>query len=466
VIKANFKISENSLNEFIRVLLPEFLNYDIELNDVSTPDKKGVEVTIDGKKESFFYQGETPELIDTMLILSKGAILKLSKKNLAWGGLIGVRPTKLLRMLYTGGYSKEEAFKLFTKLYLVSPEKTKLLIDVVEKENQFLNRDHINVYIGIPYCPTKCKYCSFASYPISKGKIGKAYNEFVETLLDEISKSGKFLKENNYPIESVYIGGGTPSILTEKDLEDVLKTTRESIDFSKVKEFTFEAGRVDTLTNRKLELMKEYGVDRISLNPQTFNEEILKELNRTFDREKFDLMYEKAKELGLLINMDFIIGLPNESSDSIVNTFNEALNYDIDNLTIHVLALKRASTLYKEGQEPKEINLDVEKIYSKINEVISKNSLEPYYMYRQKNSPSWGENLGFAKIGTESIFNIEMIEENQSTFGIGGGAITKKIEEETKHRDKITRIVNAKEPIAYLKTIDEYLKKKFDLFKR
>lgn len=269
---------------------------------------------------------------------------------------------------------------------------------------------------------------------------------------------------DRYKIESIYIGGGTPSTLTESDLEKVLKKINENIDMLHLKEFTFEAGREDSLTQKKLELVKKYGVDRISLNPQTFNEETLKKVNRKFDRKNFDKYFRIAQNMGFIINMDLIIGLPDETTEDVLYTLSELEKYNIENLTIHSLAFKRASKLFKENKNRKELNRDI--IENKIKELTEKKQLKPYYMYRQKNIMEWGENVGYAKEGKESVFNIEMIEENQSTMGLGGGAITKRVIEETEFRDYIERIINPKDPALYIKEMKERMESKYKLFKK
>ncbi|OQY42030.1 MAG: coproporphyrinogen III oxidase, partial [Fusobacteriia bacterium 4572_74] len=442
-IKLNFEIKKNNLKEFIRVLIPELVDEKITIMERRCDEFLELELEAVGKKIIFLYENHLDKLEDQRIVMSKVGLLKLMDKKYPWGGLIGVRPTKLVRRFLNLSYTYEEIEKILCELYLVTPKKVKLLIDVVKKEMVFLNRDHINMYIGIPYCPTKCRYCSFASYEM-KGKIGEYYNEFVETLLEEISLTGKFLKGTSNKIESLYIGGGTPSILTEDDMERVLKSIKDNINLTDMREFTLEAGRVDTLTFKKLDIMKFYGVERISLNPQTFNLKTLEKMNRPLDRDKFDRMFEYAKKIGLIINMDLILGLPGETTEDILYTLEELKKYPAENLTTHVLALKKASVLFKDIQTS--MTLDYEKIEKKLYEVTEDKKMKPYYMYRQKNSLKWGENMGFAIEGTESIFNIEMIEENQSTLGLGGGAITKSIVAESLTVDKIKRIVSPKEP--------------------
>lgn len=419
-----------------------------------------VKVSFRESEYEFSCRKQKDDVFEYQLVMLKSALLKLYKKNYKWGGLIGVRPTKVYRKFLACGYGHDKIKEILKEVYLVSSKKADLLETVVKKELEYLNRDYINVYIGVPYCPTKCRYCSFASYEL-RGRQGEAYGEFIETLIEEIRLSGEFLSERKLPIESIYMGGGTPTILNEKDLDRVLTEVNRVFDKSYLKEFTVEAGRIDTLNSEKLKLMKKHGVDRISINPQTFNEDILKELNRYFDRKEFDEIYDEAKNMGFTVNIDLIIGLPNENTKKILYTLGELKNYDIDNLTIHVLALKKASVLFKEGYEHSEV--DYELINAEIEKLAKEKELHPYYMYRQKNSMDWGENLGYSKEGKESVFNIEMIEENQSTFGIGGGAISKVVVAEGT-KDNIERIVNPKEPIAYINEMKDRFYKKTEMF--
>lgn len=467
LIEADFPVSENSIKEFMRIQLAEIELKKIDIKTLAEDEKVELEIEVTDsenrlKKIKTEYKNIQDKLSDQKIVMIKVALLKIYNKNYKWGSLIGVRPTKLLRKFLDLGYSNEEAKEIFTDLYYVSEEKSDLLINVVKKESEYLNRENINVYVGIPYCPTKCHYCSFASYEL-KGKQKQKYGEFIETLIEEIKLSGEFLKEKEHKIESIYMGGGTPTILSENELDRVLFQIRKYIDFRNVKEFTVEAGRIDTLNFEKLDILKKHGVDRISINPQTFNTEILKSLNRYFLKDKFTELYNYAKKLGFIINMDLIIGLPGETTEDILNTLDSAGEYSMENLTIHMLALKKAAVLYKDGYEHRE--LDGEKISAKIKELTEKNRLNPYYLYRQKNSIDWGENAGYAVLGKESIFNIEMIEENQSTFGIGGGAISKTIKRFVTGQDKIERLVNPKDPIAYILEMKERFEKKKEMFK-
>ena len=462
-IRLDFEAKENTIYEFKKVLLPE---EDIDILEVKTleetKDYISLELSCGNRKKIFTLKNYTDRMVDQKTVMVKAGLLLLFDKVYPWGALVGVRPTKLIRRYLIMGYTYDEIDEILEKLYFVFPEKRKLLIEVVKKENEYLNPKGVNMYVGIPYCPTRCKYCSFASYEINS-KLGNYYDDFVKTLIEEIRLTGEMLKNKDVKIESLYFGGGTPSILKEKDLKNILEELYKNIDLSHLKEFTFEAGREDTLTKEKLEILKEMKVDRVSLNPQTFNEKVLRELNRNFDKKHFDEMFEEIKKLGFVVNMDFIIGLPGESVEDILNTFETVKGYDIDNLTIHFLAIKNGSTLIKNKYRITEI--ENQRIEDKIREVVEEKNLKPYYLYRQKNSMNWGENLGYSIEGKESIFNIEMIEENQSTIGLGGGAISKKVEMIDETRFSIVRYINPKDPYMYICELKDRMKQKEELFK-
>jgi len=462
-IRLDFEAKENTIYEFKKVLLPE---EDIDILEVKTIEENkdyiSLELSCGNRKKIFTLKNYTDRMVDQKTVMVKAGLLLLFDKVYPWGALVGVRPTKLIRRYLIMGYTYDEIDEILEKLYFVFPEKRKLLIEVVKKENEYLNPKGINMYVGIPYCPTRCKYCSFASYEINS-KLGNYYDDFVKTLIEEIKLTGEMLKDKDVKIESLYFGGGTPSILKEKDLKNILEELYKNIDLSHLKEFTFEAGREDTLTKEKLEILKEMKVDRVSLNPQTFNEKVLRELNRNFDKKHFDEMFREIKRLGFVVNMDFIIGLPGESVEDILNTFETVKGYDIDNLTIHFLAIKNGSTLIKNKYRITEI--ESQRIEDKIREVVEEKNLKPYYLYRQKNSMNWGENLGYSIEGKESIFNIEMIEENQSTIGLGGGAISKKVEMIDETRFSIVRYINPKDPYMYICELKDRMKQKEELFK-
>ena len=465
LIETNVEINLRSIEEFTRVMASELLEDRILFNIQREENLIKIKVSSENlnKNTEFSYIDLENKIEDQILTMCKISLLKLLNKNYAWGSLMGVRPTKVLRRLLINGCGYEEARKILKDFYLVTDDKINLMETVVKKELELLDKEHINLYLGIPFCPTKCKYCSFASYEIGGG-VGRFYNDFVEALLKEIQIIGDFLKTYNKKVSSIYFGGGTPSTLTEIDLERVLKKLLENIDMSDVKEFTFEAGREDSLNIEKLEIMKKYSVDRISLNPQSFNLETLKRVNRRFNRENFDLIFNEAKKLGFIINMDLIIGLPEETTEEILDTLAQLNAYDIDNLTIHCLAFKRASKLFKESQERNSIDRVL--IEEHIQEIVKEKEMKPYYMYRQKNIIEWGENIGYSKEGKESIFNIEMIEENQNTMALGGGGISKIVIEERNGIDYIERYVNPKDPALYIRELDKRCKEKIEMFRK
>ena len=465
LIETNVEINLRSIEEFTRVMASELLEDKILFDIQREENLIKIKVSSENlnKNTEFSHIDLENKIEDQILTMCKISLLKLLNKNYAWGSLMGVRPTKVLRRLLINGCNYEEARKILKDFYLVTDDKIDLMETVVKKELELLDKEHINLYLGIPFCPTKCKYCSFASYEIGGG-VGRFYNDFVEALLKEIQIIGDFLKTYNKKVSSIYFGGGTPSTLTEIDLERVLKKLLENIDMSDVKEFTFEAGREDSLNIEKLEIMKKYSVDRISLNPQSFNLETLKRVNRRFNRENFDLIFNEAKKLGFIINMDLIIGLPEETTEEILDTLAQLNAYDIDNLTIHCLAFKRASKLFKERQERNSIDRAL--IEEHIQEIVKEKEMKPYYMYRQKNIIEWGENIGYSKEGKESIFNIEMIEENQNTMALGGGGISKIVIEERNGIDYIERYVNPKDPALYIRELDKRCKEKIEMFKK
>ena len=476
MIRANIEINQNKLEEFVRVLLPE--NYgvisensenNVEINvnfekgknvenfsedcgKLENNKNKNVElITVNTalidknsgkilKKVTFSHKKINDEYFDQAEVMAKASLMELfDKKNkYKCGILIGVRPTKIIGRFLKMGLSYEE---------------------IVKRQAPYLDKETIGIYIGIAFCPTKCSYCSFPAY-LLRGKYAERYDEYIGSIYHEIREIGQLTQELDLKINTIYIGGGTPSILTAKEIDKLLKTVKENYNLDYLKEFTFEAGRIDTMDEEKLSVIKSYGVNKISINPQSFNEKTLKLVNRYHNREQFDNVYKIAKNLGLEINMDLILGLPRETTEDILYTMDEISKYDMENLTIHNLAIKNASRLNKENYAHKDV-LDYGKIYEKIGNVTKNKGLFPYYMYRQKNSFQWGENLGYSLNGCESIYNIEMIEENKTIIGIGAGAITKLIWfDEEKKRDNIKRLVNPKDPLVWINELEDRLERK------
>ncbi|WP_068268885.1 coproporphyrinogen III oxidase [Caviibacter abscessus] len=448
-IKSNKDISENKLKEFIYSIFPDN-NDEIEIN--FKENKNNIE--IEYNKEYTFSLPVLYNREKQKLAMLKTGLLKLYNKNMLWGGIVGVRPTKLFFALLKEVKSFEKVCEILKKVYLVSDEKTKLLENVARNSIEYIDETSVGVYIGIAFCPTKCSYCSFPAY-LKKGKYELNYSKYIDTLIDEVTKIGKLLSKLNLKLSTIYIGGGTPSILNVTELRRLLDAIIKNYNLQHLIEFTFEAGRIDTLDDEKLEILKHYNVDRISINPQSFKDETLKLVNRYHNIEKLNDVYNKAKELGFIINMDYILGLPKESTQDILNTIQKMYEYDVENITIHNLALKKSSYLTKTKFFHE--TLDYKKIYEKIFEMAKSKKYVPYYMYRQKNSYDWGENIGFCKKGYQSVYNIDMIEENKNIFGIGAGSVTKLIDKNT-----IKRISSPKDPLSYILEYDKRLNQKID----
>lgn len=383
-----------------------------------------------------------------------------------WGILIGIRPSKIALKLIKEGNTEEEVIEIFKEKYLAHEDKARLCIDVAKAEERIVNKDknNIAIYIGMAFCPTKCLYCSFTSNPIGVHK--KMVMPYLEALIKEIRGISQYVKEKKLNIESVYFGGGTPTAVGDKEFSIVMKEIYDNfINNSKVKEFTVECGRPDTLTKDKLETMKVYNVNRISINPQTMNDKTLKLIGRTHSSEDIKEKFKMARELGFNdINMDIIIGLPGENHKDMINTKNELLKLKPDSITVHGLALKRGSRMYEEFILKKGIEMtpqeEIIKMYEESRNLAEKLGIGPYYMYRQKNMVGNMENLGYAKEGKECIYNIQMIEERQTTIALGAAAVSKVIFLE---EDRLERFPNLKDLHEYISRIDEMIERKINL---
>lgn len=376
--------------------------------------------------------------------------------KMPWGILTGIRPSKRIYSMWEDGISDSEIKKVLKEDYLVSEEKIKLAFDVAYAEKNIMeknDRNSIGVYIGIPFCPTKCLYCSFTSYSLEQ------YKSKVDLYLKALLKEFEYVEEyaGKYDIESIYIGGGTPTSLDEVQLEFLLSNVKKF--FKKPVEFTVEAGRPDTITREKLKILKKYDVDRISVNPQSMNQKTLELIGRKHTVEDFINAFKMAREEGHQnINTDLIIGLPNEERKDIYRTFEKIRELDPESITVHTLAIKRASRL-KENLELYQMP-DAEKMeeFLSISSAFAKKmDMHPYYMYRQKNMVGNFENVGYCKNGRECIYNIKIMEEKQTILALGAGGSTKIVESKT---DRIDRIFNVKSVDDYISRIDEMIERK------
>ncbi|WP_127587807.1 coproporphyrinogen III oxidase [Paenibacillus koleovorans] len=393
--------------------------------------------------------------------------------EMPWGILTGVRPTKLIHNLLAK-HGRGASIKLLQEEYLLTDEKALLLADIAERQLKVIpdlfDLDHeVSVYIGIPFCPTKCAYCTFPAYDI-RGNNGSV-NAFLDGLHHELRETGRWLKQAGLGITTIYWGGGTPTSITAEEMDALFVTLHESFPaMDRVRELTVEAGRPDTITPDKLRVMRKWNVDRISINPQSFTQLTLDKIGRhhTVDEtiEKFIL----SREMGMdNINMDLIIGLPNEGIDEFQHTLDETAKLLPESLTVHTLSFKRASKMTKNRDQYEVAERDeIGDMMKMATHFMDENKYVPYYLYRQKNMLGNLENVGYSLEGRESLYNIVMMEERQTIIGVGCGAVSKvlypkQLDAEGNEVRKIERFPNPKEPSVYNQAYREYLDKKLKL---
>ena len=379
--------------------------------------------------------------------------------NLAWGVMSGIRPAKVVRQYFEDGYSYDEIKEILINLYDVCEEKAELAIEVSKNEKIILSEikeNSVSLYIGIPFCPTRCLYCSFVSTDIKKS--GKYIEDFVRLLCEEIKETARVLKECNLFVQNIYIGGGTPTSITHIQLRKILKSINENIDLKNINEFTVEAGRPDTITLEKLKVLKQNGVNRISINPQTMNDVTLKKIGRCHTAELTKNAFKMARDEGFLnINMDLIAGLPDETPEMFFYSLDEVIKLNPENITVHSMCVKKAADLNVSNLELTK-SKDMNRMLSYTQNKMKKTNRVPYYMYRQKNISGNLENVGYSTKETMSFYNINIMEEAQTIIALGGGGVTKVV-----MGDRIERIFNFKDPYEYINRFDEILEKKQEI---
>ncbi len=381
-------------------------------------------------------------------------------KDLPWGTLTGVRPTKIALEKIEQGKGPAEIIEHFQTTYHCTRQKAEICTKVAEYEYEILTgieyEDQYSLYIGIPFCPSTCLYCSFTSYPIA------SYRSRVDEYLDAVIKELDFVNRtySHKKLISIYIGGGTPTSMDAAQLERLLKSIRERFDFSHVREFTVEAGRPDSITREKLEVLLKCGVTRISINPQTMNQETLNLIGRAHTVEQTIRAFELAREVGHQnINMDMIVGLPGEDIRHVERTLDQIYQLKPDSLTVHSLAVKRAANLNIQMEKYRSmIKGATNEMLERVDEYAGKLGLSPYYLYRQKNIPGNLENIGYSKPGLECIYNILIMEEKQDIIAVGAGASSKFIFKDRAMR--IQRAENVKNVDQYISRVDEMIKRK------
>ena len=381
---------------------------------------------------------------------------KIRNVNLPWGVMSGIRPAKVVRQYHEDGYSYDEIKNILMSLYEVSEKKAELAIRVAKNEKLILSdigKNSVSIYIGIPFCPTRCLYCSFVSTDLKKS--GKYTDDFVRLLVKEIEKTSQILSELSLYVQNVYIGGGTPTSLSANQLKDIFDAIEKYLKNEKLKEFTLEAGRPDTITKEKLLVAKNAGVNRISINPQTMNDVTLKKIGRRHSSDMIREAFRLARECGFdNINMDLIAGLPDESVEMFKYSLNEIIKMNPENITVHSMCIKKAAALrFSEIELTK--SKDMNEMLDYTAQVMKNTKREPYYMYRQKNISGNLENVGYAEKSRMSFYNINIMEEAQTIIALGGGAVTKIVK-----GDRIERIFNFKDPYEYINRFDEIIAKK------
>lgn len=376
-----------------------------------------------------------------------------------WGILTGVRPVKLLRRLAEES-NEEQAVKKFEKDFFVSNEKIALSRETEHNERKILELskpESFSLYVGIPFCPSRCSYCSFVMASIERDE--KLIEPYTKLLCEEIKRTAEIANKLGLRLETVYFGGGTPTTLSAEQLDTVLRTVNKSFDMSTCREFTVEAGRPDTIDIAKLFALKENKVDRISINPQTVNDEVLKTIGRKHTAQQFFDAFELARKCGFdNINTDLIAGLPTDTPESFKNSLDSIVRLNAECITVHTLCMKRASRLTTEG-----VTLDLQQardareMLAYTQNILGQNEYIPYYMYRQSRMVGNLENVGWSKKGFESLYNVYVMDETHTILACGSGGVTKL---KRNNPDYLERIFNFKYPYEYIDRFDELIQRK------
>ena len=414
-------------------------------------------------EEDFLWDAETENLADGYKNGLKRflyrTLSKVTGQKLPWGNLTGIRPTKIAYGMLDEGRSDAEILDFMEQSHYVSEEKALLGIDIAKRERDLLKDIHYeggySLYIGIPFCPSICLYCSFGSHVLSR------WAHMVDPYLDALIKELTFISERmkDYTLDTIYIGGGTPTTLNAAQMERLLSKVTELFPMDQVQEFTVEAGRPDTIHEEVLKAIRKFPVTRISINPQTMNQETLDLIGRHHTVEEIEEKFRMARSLGFdNINMDLIVGLPGEDKEKVAHTLEKVEALNPDSLTVHSLALKRATRLNLFKDKYQEISFENSAEIMKMTmDSAHRMEMGPYYMYRQKNMAGNFENVGYSREGKAGIYNILIMEEKQSILAAGAGASTKFVFE---HGERIERVENVKDLKNYVERIDEMIERK------
>lgn len=435
-------ISDNSTNLFVKCKIGENA---IELSDC-----------LNCNVENF--QGEC-EI--KLCALAFKCLEKLTGKSAGWGTLTGVRPVKRLNKMLDEGFTKNEIFKTLKEKFMVSDPKLEIAYMTAQTQQDIVRQiddKAFALYVSIPFCPSRCSYCSFVSQEVEKSL--KLIPQYVFNLCREIEKTGEITRKLGLKLQSVYFGGGTPTSIDASYLEAIMQSISRSFDMSNVLEYTVEAGRADTIDEKKLSVIKKNGADRISINPQTLNNDVLKAIGRKHTAEDFLEKFELARKIGFeTINTDLIAGLPTDTVNSFKNTIDGIISLCPENITVHTLSVKRCSNInmreeYGVLENPAKAMVDY------ATQRLLEENFHPYYLYRQKNMLDNLENIGWTTQGHESLYNIYIMEEVQTIIAVGAGGSTKLVDNKN---SRLERLFNYKLPLEYIKNFDLMLEKKKDI---
>ena len=415
---------------------------------------EGDEITVKAKIDGKYAEAKRTAENDharNMELAVFGVLTEILSIRPKWGVLTGIRPVKLAMQLHDMGLSEEEIRKKLKEERLVSDEKLDLLLTTMEHELEIRassRPNSVSLYISIPFCPSRCSYCTFTSHSVEKA--AKLIPQYVELLCGELKDISVLIDEIGLHLETVYMGGGTPTVLTAKQLDRVLSTVNESFDMTGVRELTVEAGRPDTITAEKLAVLKKNGVGRISINPQTMDDEVLAAIGRKHTAEDVKNAFTLAKTFGFdSINMDLISGLPGDNMEKFRKTIAEVIAMNPDNITLHTLTVKHGANLAPMAQSVFAATADAMNEYAYGE--FAKAGYFPYYLYRQKGTVDNLENVGFCKPGKEGIYNIFIMDETHTVLSAGAGGVTKL---KAPYDKKIERIFNFKYPYEYIERFE------------
>lgn len=420
---------------------------------------------IEGNEKPIFFdmkvdRNNKKEFKNAIKLTVLNCLKELTGIEIPWGILVGIRPTKIVHESFKEGLNEKEIIEKLRSGYDVAYEKAMLTMEVAKKEARFLESkgNDISLYLGIPFCPTRCSYCSFTSNP-TKGNTN-LIEGYISALSYEIDEMMSFIAQRGYNVDTLYFGGGTPTALSAKQLGFIINKLEKHINLNSLREFTIEAGRADSIDKEKLEIIKSSGCNRVSINPQTMNDETLERIGRMHSSRDVVDKFNMAREVGFdNINMDLIIGLPGEGTKEIQRTMEAINKLSPENVTVHTMAIKRASIL-NEQEYSRKSNVARE-MYDIVTNSLRSEGFYPYYMYRQKNMVSPLENIGYCKMDRECIYNIQMIAENISIIALGADAVSKVI---FKDENRIERSANLKDVREYNLRVKEMVENKKALF--